>query len=86
MPPGQSLEEGAFLGHHSQLPDRSSETPPLPIYAVREYDENHVLELIESFEEKDSMNRKGIGHRQGSLERLERRSSGRIFLRPTPRS
>ena len=34
--------------------------PPLPIYAVREYDENHVLELIESFEEKDSMNRRGI--------------------------
>ena len=34
--------------------------PPNPSYAVREFDENHVLELIESFEEKDSMNRKGI--------------------------
>ena len=34
--------------------------PPNPIYAVREFDEAHVQELIESFEEKESMNGKGI--------------------------
>ena len=34
--------------------------PPDESYGSREIDEAHVLELIESFEEKDSMNRKGI--------------------------
>ena len=30
--------------------------PPNEIYAARTFDEGHVQELIESFEEKDSMN------------------------------
>ena len=34
--------------------------PPHESYAARTFDEAHVQELIESFEEKDSMNRKGI--------------------------
>ena len=34
--------------------------PPEESYANRETDEAHVQELIESFEEKDSTNRKGI--------------------------
>ena len=34
--------------------------PPNESYAARQFDEAHVQELIESFEEKDSMNRKGI--------------------------
>jgi hypothetical protein len=34
--------------------------PPLESYAARQFDEAHVQELIESFQEKDSMNRKGI--------------------------
>ena len=33
---------------------------PEESYASREFDEAHVQELIESFEEKDSTNRKGI--------------------------
>ena len=34
--------------------------PPEESYAARDFDEAHVLELIDSFEEKDSTNRKGI--------------------------
>ena len=34
--------------------------PPEESYANREWDESHVNDLIESFEEKDSTNRKGI--------------------------
>ena len=34
--------------------------PPHEPYAAREVDEAHIQELIESFEEKDSTNRKGI--------------------------
>ena len=34
--------------------------PPSECYPARQFDEAHVQELIESFEEKDSMNRKGI--------------------------
>ena len=34
--------------------------PPHESYAAREVDEAHIQELIESFEEKDSTNRKGI--------------------------
>ena len=33
---------------------------PSELYAARERDESHVVDLMESFMEKDSINRKGI--------------------------
>ena len=65
--------------------------PPNPIYAVREFDETHVNELIESFEEKDSMNRKGIPswpltRSSGALGVSPPRSSARNFLLRAPSS
>ena len=59
MPHGQGLEEGAFVGPHSNFPTHLLK-PPEESYAARDFDEQHVLDLIESFEEKDSTNRKGI--------------------------
>ena len=66
--------------------------PPHESYAAREVDEAHIQELIESFEEKDSTNRKGIRQTwpwtriSGRLGVPLPMSSGRIFLRRAPRS
>ena len=65
--------------------------PPEESYANRETDEAHVQELIESFEEKDSTNRKGIRSLpstriSGRLGAPPLENSGRSFLCRDPRS